>query len=138
MQFPPGHLPPDSSRKSRSKQPADPPEEQADWLAWGLQFVFGAGVGAVGGWMIVMRVMPRHSFSSLPLPTFGWILGGISLLCAGLASLHGDRLWFGDNYRMIMPDGVRQSRLSRTLSHITCFLGAAVLVRAYLLVVFDI
>lgn len=65
----------------------------------------------------------RHGFwlsHDLILP---YLLGSF-LVGAGLATLLGDRLWIGDNYRIIPPADPNHSRISRGLSLTLIFAGA--------------
>ncbi|HEX7261583.1 MAG TPA: hypothetical protein VF258_07180, partial [Luteolibacter sp.] len=41
---------------------------------------------------------------------------GLALFTAALASYFGDRLWLGDTYRVIPPDGPQHSLASRLIS----------------------
>jgi len=97
---------------------------RANWLAWTLQFAFGAILGWVLGFGLLH---PRHIGEWLDREHVPGFLFGSSMLLAGLFSLYGDALWFGGSYRMIPPDGVRHSRTSKWISQITLLVGAALL-----------
>lgn len=104
----------------------------ADWLAWLLQFVAGSVAGILLG---LAMLGSRSGLRSLWLgtdliPTFltGWGLAG-----AGLASWYGDRLWLGQSFRMVRPDGVTHSRTSRIASLTATVVGGLLVARTILL-----
>ncbi len=97
---------------------------RANWLAWALQFAFGAIVGLVLGFGALHRRYAAVWLDREQVPGF---LFGFSLLLAGLASLYGDQLWMGESYRIIPPDGVEHSRTSRWISQITIFAGTVLI-----------
>lgn len=100
---------------------------RANWLAWTLQFAFGAIVGLVLG---LGALHPRYTGEWLDREYVPGFLFGSSLLLAGLASLYGDQLWLGDSYRIIPPDGMRHSRTSKWISQIALFAGAVLVALA--------
>lgn len=55
-------------------------------------------------------------------------MGSAALIGAGITSLIGDRLWLGSNYRVIPPDNMRHSNLSRMISASSIILGSISLV----------
>jgi len=86
---------------------------QANWLAWTLHGILGCFVGfAAGFYLIGLRRGRGLLEDHLILP----FLIGSSLIGAGLGSRFGDRLWIGDNYRIIAPEEPEQSPLSDWLS----------------------
>jgi hypothetical protein len=98
------------------------PAEKADWLAFGLQFIFGLLVGCVVGIASIRR--RRHGIwlqDELILP----YLAGAALIGAGLGALLGDRLWMGSFYRVLPPDAPAHSKTSQVVAIATIVLGAA-------------
>jgi len=59
-------------------------------------------------------------------------LCGAAFIGAGLASFHGDRLWLGLNHRVIPPDDIKHSELSRIVSILTATLGGMMVLTAFL------
>ncbi|MEO5711942.1 MAG: hypothetical protein ABIT37_00490 [Luteolibacter sp.] len=100
---------------------------RANWLAWALQFAFGVILGLVLGFG---SLHPRNVGEWMDPKHVPGFLFGSSLLLAGLFSLYGDQLWFGDSYRVIPPDGVRHSRTSKLISQITLLAGVVLITLA--------
>jgi len=98
------------------------PSENADWLAFGLQFIFGVAVGCFLGLVVIVR---RHHGIWLHEELIFLFLAGTGLIGAGLGSLRGDRLWIGSSYRVIAPDAPTHSRTSRAVAVCAMVLGAA-------------
>jgi hypothetical protein len=99
--------------------------EKADWISFVLHFVFGLFVGCFVGFITISR--RRHGIwlqEELILP----YLSGSSLFCAGLGAKLGDRLWIGDNYRVIPPDSAKHNRRSILASMISIVCGAGLAV----------
>jgi len=98
-----------------------PESSSADWLSWVMQAIVGLFVGAVLGLALASRGRAGgwRIDEALLLP---FILG-TALMGAAFASHYGDRLWIGDNYRVIAPDGVQHSRSSQFLSFFLGILG---------------
>ena len=99
--------------------------KQADWLSFALHFIFGMVVGLFVGLIAISR--RRQSIwltEELILP----YLIGASLIGAGLSAKMGDRLWVGDNYRIIPPSGPIHSRASYFSAISTLILGSAMVV----------
>lgn len=96
--------------------------EKADWLSFVLHFIFGLFVGCFLGLLTITR--RSHGIwlrEELTLP----YLAGTSLLCAGLGAKLGDRLWIGNNYRVIPPIAPQHDRISFCLSMLAIILGSA-------------
>jgi len=94
----------------------------ANWLAWMMRGVLGQFAGAVAGLILISRGRSGLWLdASLILP----FVFGAALIDAGLGSRFGDRLWVGDNYRMIAPDEPEQSNLSDWLSWCLVAAGTA-------------
>ncbi len=94
--------------------------EKADWVAFVLHFVAGLAAGCIFG--LVTIVKRRHGIwleSDLVFP----YLSGTALFAAGLAALLGDRLWVGDNYRVIPPSENKHSSASRLVAKFTALAG---------------
>ena len=112
-------------RSARSKHIMQDAPEKADWISFVLHFVFGLLVGCFVGFITITR--RRHGIwlqEELILP----YLFGTSLFCAGLGAKLGDRLWIGDNYRIIPPDSPKHNRRSIFLSMISIVCGAGLAV----------
>ena len=93
---------------------------KADWLSFVLHFIFGLFVGCVLGFLTISR--RRHGIwlqEELIIP----YLSGTSLICAGLGAKLGDRLWIGDNYRVIPPSAPNHDRVSFYLSVLATVFG---------------
>jgi hypothetical protein len=97
--------------------------QRADWLAWSLQFIFGLIVGTFFGFGIIAKSHRRGGGWWLASEQVSIFLSGAALIGAGLASYYGDRLWLGSSYRVIPPDDMKQSRISRIISIVTGTLG---------------
>lgn len=94
--------------------------DKADWLSFILHFVFGLVVGCILGFVTISR--RRHGIwlqEELILP----YLSGTSLIVAGFGARMGDRLWVGNNYRIIPPNGNRHSRFSLFVATISIVIG---------------
>jgi hypothetical protein len=100
----------------------------ADWIAWVLHFVVGAAVAVVIGAGIFFRRNRLHGTQPLISEDF-WApyLIGAALVGGGVASLLGDKLWIGLNYRMIPPDGVQHSLASKVISLACLVVGAGLI-----------
>ena len=95
---------------------------QADWLGWTMQGVFGFLVGVAVGCYFLFRGRAGFGLhSGLMIPC----LIGTGLIGAGLGARYGDRLWMGDNYRIIPPDEPEQSVLSDWLAWFLVAAGSA-------------
>lgn len=97
-------------------------KQGADWLAWSLQFIGGFFVGALIAVAILSKAA-RHA--GMTQDTVVPFILGPAFIGAGLASYFGDRLWIGDSYRIIPPDEIRQSDISRVLSISAGILGGS-------------
>ncbi len=98
-----------------------------EWIGWAMHYILGLVVGgAIGAGMIYGRHGRRSSMDSglisqqVALP---FILGA-SLLGAGFGALLGDRLWMGDNYRVIAPESPANTSLTKITSIISIVIGA--------------
>jgi hypothetical protein len=80
-----------------------------NWLGWILQFILGFIVGVFFGWIIINR---RRMGPWMMLEAIPWFLVGAGLITGSVASYMGDRLWIGDNYRVIPPDSPEQTAAS--------------------------
>ena len=112
-------------RSARSEDIMQDAPEKADWISFVLHFVFGLFVGCLVGFITISR--RRHGIwlqEELILP----YLSGTSLFCAGLGAKLGDRLWIGDNYRVIPPDSAKHNRRSILASMISIVCGAGLAV----------
>jgi hypothetical protein len=99
--------------------------KQADWLSFTLHFIFGLVVGFfVGLYSITRNASGTNLAEEFIIP----FLFGASLIGAGLATKLGDRLWIGDNCRIIPPDAPRHSQVSYYSAISTIVLGSAVVV----------
>ncbi len=96
-------------------------KKSANWLAWSMHGVFGFVAGAVIGLVLISR---GRSGLWLNLDLVVRFLLGAAMIGAGLGSRFGDRLWLGDQYKMLPPDEPEQSNLSDWLSW--CLVAAGV------------
>jgi hypothetical protein len=99
--------------------------KQADWLSFALHLIFGLVVGFFVGLAAISR--KGQSFwltEEFILP----YLIGTSLIGAGLGAKMGDRLWLGNNYRIIPPSGQSHSRVSCYCAITTLVLGSTIVV----------
>lgn len=103
--------------------------QRANWLGWILQGIFGFFVGGLAGFVVIARLRLGSRFFDDLLPPF---LLGSALMGAGLGSRYGDRLWLGDNCRMIEPDEPQQSDFSDILSWCLFAAGLATCVVTFL------
>lgn len=103
-------------------------ENKADWVAWTLQFIVGAFVGMVVGILPFSKNRRGGPLLTIDSHILLIFLLGTSLIGAGLASLKGDRLWIGQNYRCIPPDAPKQTRASVTASYVTGISGSLLVV----------
>jgi hypothetical protein len=82
-------------------------------LVLGSLLGFTLGLGRLFNWWL-----------SDPVAATG-LLCGSALLCAGQASLRGDRFWFGRGLRLASPaDRIRHSKISRNASILISCVGA--------------
>jgi hypothetical protein len=95
-----------------------------DWLAWILQGVVGASVGAMIGFALISRRGRGFWFDQDLILQF---LVGSALIGISMASLFGDKLWLGNNYRIFPIDAPRTTVFSKALSFL---LGGAGLLMA--------
>lgn len=97
-------------RHDRRATPLGAMNKRADWFAWILQFIVGFGAGALFSVLFLRggrRSIPIITRAAAPMFALG-----MGLVGASLASYAGDRLWIGDNYRIIPPDEPRHSPAS--------------------------
>jgi hypothetical protein len=106
---------------------------KADWLAWGLQLVFGFIIGAAVGFMLISK-RRRWSYGG----SGWWVNGdvvpyfiiGTGLLVGAVATVMGDNLWLGYS---IFPDvGFHQTNFSRLCSILIGIAGAGMMIYAIL------
>ena len=104
-------------------------KQGADWLGWSMQFVAGLVVGSIVGALLypggVLRI---HLLSREAWPEF---MLGIMLFGAGLASHYGDVLWIGGGYRVVPPDEMQHSIVSRRISFFVGACGAIRMLMAF-------
>lgn len=105
---------------------------QADWLAWILHYLFGLVVGALAGWWVASPGRRGRYWHWIAFEHYPLFLSGCALIGACLGSLFGERLWTGLNYRVIPPDGIEHSHLSRGLSIASGVAGAVLVLLAVL------
>lgn len=108
-------------------------KERADWMAWILQFLAGLAVGAVFAFLFLAKDRSGQSYNWSGA-RLGFFIGGVSLLCAALASFFGDRLWFGlgDHCSgLFRPNEMRQSPTSRMVSVVAGLSGGALLLVSF-------
>ncbi len=94
--------------------------DKADWLSFVMHFIFGLLVGGALGLFTICR--RRHGIwlqEELILP----YLSGTALIFGGLGAKLGDRLWMGDNYRVIPPNVPTHNKASFCLSILAMVLG---------------
>ena len=103
---------------------------KADWLAWILHFVFGLVAGALAGLWVAAPGGRGFSWRWLAWEHYPAFLSGCALIGACLGSFYGERLWTGLNYRVIPPDGIEHSGLSRGLSVVGGVAGAGLVLLA--------
>lgn len=104
-------------------------QQKADWFAWILQFIFGFVIGGFLGFFLLTQNHRRGGAILQFSHELLWIfLLGTSLVTGGLASLLGDKLWIGSNYRVIPPEEQQHSFLSRGLSIVSMAIGALLVV----------
>ncbi|MEK7949023.1 hypothetical protein [Luteolibacter soli] len=105
-------------------------KDSADWLAWTLQFILGLVVGAVVGVALILRLGIGYS---MQFGVFATYLCGAGFVGGALASYHGDRLWLGHSSRIIAPNSVRNSSVSRAASVATGVTGVVLMAAALLI-----
>ena len=91
---------------------------RADWLAWVLQLIVGFVVGAIVALYCIARFGSRG-----PWEHAAHLVIGAGFFGGGLASLYGDQLWIGSSYRVIPPDDIRHSQISKLLSIVISVIG---------------
>jgi len=108
-------------------------KKKADWLAWFLQFVFGAVIGLFIGYMLISK-RSRYSYYHGGNPyllqsndVMPFIIGA-SLLVGAIASHFGDRLWVA--YRIFPNDEVPNSNFSNLCSIVLGVIGLGLMVFA--------
>jgi hypothetical protein len=104
-------------------------KRRANWVGWGLHGVFGMLVGVVAGLFIMLRL---RFFVWAETQVAILFIAGAALIGGGVGSRLGDRLWWGDHYRMIPPDEPQQSDVSDLLSWCLIAAGIATCVVAIL------
>jgi len=88
-----------------------------------MHFLAGMLAGALFSVLFI-----KEGRRSIPLiapessPTF---ILGVALVGAALASLYGDQLWVGSNYRVIPPNAPKTSAISRWASSTAGCIGVA-------------
>ena len=105
-------------------------KQDADLVAWSLQFLVGLFVGSLFGFALGSG-RGGHWWISDPAAAIA-IICGSALFCAGQASLRGDRLWYGNSSSWEFPaDRMRHSRNSRAASILASVCGAVGIVGAF-------
>src|SRR5215471_8181567 len=99
-------------------------KQDADWVGWSLQFMAGLLLGALlGSTLGIGRLSNRWQTDPAAATA---LLCGSALLCAGQASLRGDRFWYGRGFRAVSTgDRIRHNKSSRTASALISVIGAA-------------
>jgi len=121
------HPQPDLSESSVRKNP------KADWLAWFLQFIFGATIGFLLGYVCISRHTRYNFYTSgrclllQPSDVLPFLLGA-SLWIGAIASHFADRLWVA--YRIFPNDKVPQSKFSNVCSMVVGIIGVGLMVFA--------
>jgi hypothetical protein len=93
-------------------------KQGADWLAWGIQFVFGGFVGTVLGICSIWG----HGFRIINLEATPTYILGTALIGAFVGSYYGDRAWLEQD-SVFTLDPPTQSPLSKNLSIATACFG---------------
>jgi hypothetical protein len=93
--------------------------KKTDWVTWALQAVVGLLVGLVVG---VVVAHPRTGPWLRPgcLAQFVW---GVGLAVAGLASIYGDQMWIGFDYRIFPPERVSSGKGGKLMSVVGLIVG---------------
>jgi len=97
-----------------------------EWIGWALHYFFGLVVGAGGGFWLISDNRAHRSAGTNAFAdetTMPFVIGA-ALFFAGVGALLGDRLWMGDNYRMIAPEEPSHTPLTKVASIISIALGA--------------
>jgi len=105
----------------------------ADWLAWFLQFIFGAAVGFLMGYVVISRHTRYNYYSGgrcfllQPSDVIPFLFGA-SIWIGAIASHFGDRLWVA--YRIFPNDKVPQSKFGNFCSIVVGMIGVGLMVVA--------
>ena len=91
-------------------------KQEADWVAWVLHFIVGALVGGFIGLTLARKDHKAGGGFWMDEAMVPYFVLGVALIFGAVASSEGDRLWVGLSYRMIPPEGIQQSKLSRRIS----------------------
>jgi hypothetical protein len=93
---------------------------KADWMAWFLQLIFGSFVGFLIGFALSYQ---RRRGCWLEAGSVIPFIVGMGLLTGAFASHFGDKLWMGDDYRMISLQEPPQSKVSSSCSLVIGVVG---------------
>jgi len=92
----------------------------------------GLVIGAFIGLAIIARRRRLGGGWWLASDQVSTFIAGAALIGAGLASFYGDQLWLGSSFRVIPPDGIRHSDISRMVSIVTGMSGVVLVLTAIL------
>jgi hypothetical protein len=100
----------------------------ADWMSITLHALLGLVVGTIFGAEVAFH-------SGLFVPSIIVCIPGAALMGAGLGAQLGDKLWIGNSYSIIPPDGIRHSGASRVFTYGLIGLGFLLIAAA---IIFEI
>lgn len=96
-------------------------KNNADWLSWILQFLFGMIVGGCLALGMVSRRGGRSTF--IPDDDKALFIVALALAFAGLAACLGDRLWFNSTGSIFSNYGHEHNPFSKALAVIISVAG---------------
>jgi hypothetical protein len=104
-----------------------PENQEADWLGWTLQFIFGFIIGAMIG---VVLAIGRRRGLAMSGDVLGLFVVGTALVGGGLVSYYGDDLWFDHTLWTHPSDKIKHNNISRLASICSAILGAFLMIIA--------